>query len=134
MKENYVYPIIIKKKENGGVLVSTPDFPGQMTEVENEVDAVGAAQDMLALCIIDNEKKGRDNPLPTDESQIVIVENEKVIYIHVWMPYFRNREKEVYVKKTLTIPNWLDILAKENNVNFSAVLVKGLKQELGMDI
>jgi len=53
-------------------------------------------------------------------------------YINVWMPYHRTKIKEVYVKKTLTIPVWLDMLAKENNINFSATLVKGLKEELGL--
>ena len=49
------------------------------------------------------------------------------------MPYWRTRAKEVYVKKTLTIPSWIDVLAKEKNLNFSNVLVKGLKKELGIE-
>ena len=49
------------------------------------------------------------------------------------MPYFRQIQKTIYVKKTLTIPKWLDEMAKEKNVNFSAILVKGLKAELGID-
>jgi post-segregation antitoxin (ccd killing protein) len=40
------------------------------------------------------------------------------------------KTKEVYVKKTLTIPMSLDIRARENNINFSATLVKGIKDEL----
>jgi hypothetical protein len=48
------------------------------------------------------------------------------------MPYFRNIEKVVYVKKTLTIPKWLDEMAKQQNINFSATLVKGLKNRLGI--
>lgn len=134
MKENYIYPVIIKKEENGGVLVTAPDFAGQMTEVKNETEAVIAAQEMLALCIIDNEEKGKDNPVPSEEREITIENDEKIIYVHLWMPYFRRIQKEVYVKKTLTIPSWLDMMAKEKNINFSAVLVKGLKKELGIDI
>ena len=38
----------------------------------------------------------------------------------------------INVKKTLTIPKWLDEMAKAKNVNFSAILVKGLKAELGL--
>ena len=59
------------------------------------------------------------------------VQND-VIYIHVWLPYFRNATKEIYVKKNVTIPQWLDLLAKESNINYSAALVKGIKQELGI--
>ena len=35
-------------------------------------------------------------------------------------------------KKTLTIPEWIDILATERKVNFSQVLYKALKKELGI--
>ena len=36
-------------------------------------------------------------------------------------------------KKTLTIPEWIDILATERKVNFSQVLYKALKKELGIE-
>ena len=36
-------------------------------------------------------------------------------------------------KKTLTIPEWIDILATERKVNFSQVLYKTLKKELGIE-
>lgn len=134
MKENYIYPVIIRKEGTGELIITAPDFPGQMTEADNESEAVIAAQEMLALNIIDNESMGEENPLPTEENEIIVEPGEKVVYIHLWMPYFRNMQKEIYVKKTLTIPSWLDLLAKEKKVNFSAILVKALKEELGIDI
>ena len=36
------------------------------------------------------------------------------------------------VKKTLTIPSWLNDLAIENEINFSQILQKALKEELGI--
>ena len=134
MKENYVYPILISKQEDGTLLVSAPDFPGQVTEATTEEEAITSAQELIALCIIDYEEKGLDNPSPSKEIQIAVAPNEKLVYVHLWMPYFRNATKEIFVKKTLTIPQWLDLLAKEKDLNFSAVLVKGLKKELGIDI
>ena len=59
-------------------------------------------------------------------------DGQKLVYVNLWMPYHRSTIKETYVKKTLTIPAWLDILAKQQNVNFSAVLVAGLKEVLGL--
>ena len=76
---------------------------------------------------------GGQNPEPSRLDQIVTEEGEKLVYVHLWMPYFRQIQKVIYVKKTLTIPKWLDEMAKEKNVNFSAILVKGLKAELGID-
>lgn len=132
MKENYIYPIRVKE-EDGGFLITFPDFPGQMTDAADESEVILSAQEVLSLCIMDNEEQGIANPEPSNEDTIALEKGERIIYIHLWMPYFRNINKEVYIKKTLTIPQWLDLLAKEKNINFSAVLVNGLKRELGID-
>lgn len=131
MKENYIYPVIIKKGD-AGFEISFPDFPGQVTQADTEDDAIIVAQELLALCISDNEEMCRENPISTEQEKIKLNEGEKLVYVHVWMPYFRQVEKVVYVKKTLTIPKWIDEMAKAKNVNFSAILVKGLKAELGL--
>jgi len=36
------------------------------------------------------------------------------------------------VKKTLSVPKWLDTLATEHNVNFSNILQNALMHELGV--
>lgn len=131
MKENYVYGVVLQKEEDG-YLVTFPDFPGQMTQADTEEEAIIAAQEVLALCIRDNEDLGVENPQPKKQEEIELEEGCKLVYVHVWMPYFRQVQKVVYVKKTLTIPKWLDEMAKAKDVNFSATLVKGLKQELGI--
>ena len=131
MKENYVYPVVLQKEEDG-YLVTFPDFPGQMTEAKTESEAIIAAQEVLALCISSNEDLGEKNPEPKKQEDIMLEDGEKLVYVHLWMPYFRQTEKIVYVKKTLTIPKWIDEMAKAKNVNFSSVLVKGLKRELGI--
>ncbi len=38
------------------------------------------------------------------------------------MPPFRSEIENKAVKKTLTIPHWLDKMGKTNNVNYSQVL------------
>ena len=132
MKEEYIYPIKVKEEE-GVFLITFPDFPDQMTDTDEESKVIRSAQEVLALCIIDNENQGIENPEPSSEREIQLDKGERIVYVHLWMPYFRNITKEIYVKKTLTIPQWLDLLAKDKNVNFSAVLVSGLKQELGIN-
>lgn len=132
MQENYIYPVKVKE-EDGIFLVSFPDFPNQATDAVCESEMIRNAQEVLALCIQENESEGVKNPEPSEEKDIVLEEGERLLYVHLWMPYFRRLTKEVYVKKTLTIPKWLDLLAKGSEVNFSAVLVNGLKRELGID-
>ena len=131
MKENYIYPVRIKK-EGTVFRVIIPNFPEHMTEAETEEKAIVAAQEILALCIANIEDCNQEFPDPIKQNQDVLEEDERLVYVHVWMPYFRNAQQTVYVKKTLTIPKWLDEMAKANQLNFSATLVKGLKRELGI--
>ena len=124
MENNYVYPAYIKE-EAGEKLLVFPDFEEVVVSVEDEVDYIQEAQIALALIIIGYLDEGRELPIRSDV-------RSDAIYIHVWLPYFRSMTKEVYVKKTVTIPKWLDEIAKNGNVNYSACLVKGIKMELGL--
>ncbi len=124
MTDNYIYPARITN-EAGMVKLELVDFEGAMAEAESISDAVTQAQEVLALHLIDLLDAGRELPEPSDMSDC--------IYVHVWLPYYRNMTKVIYVKKTVTIPQWLDTLAKSGNVNFSACLVRGIKEELGIN-
>lgn len=126
MKENYVYPAIMKC-EDGMVRLSFVNFPNAaIVEEKTKEEAIHSAQECLALEIMDMESRGEKLPEAS-------MDLKNVIYIHIWMPYFRNASKEIYVKKNVTIPQWLDVLAKEHKVNYSAALVKGIKSMLGIE-
>ena len=125
MENNYVYPAYIKE-EDGEKLLIFPDFEELVVSIEDDVDYIQEAQTELALIIISYLDEGRALPQRSDF-------NSNALYIHVWLPYFRNMTKEIYVKKTVTIPKWLDELAKNGQVNYSACLVKGIKMELGLE-
>lgn len=124
MKSNYTYPAKIEK-EDMGITLRFLDFPNLAASAEKEDELIEAAQEALALTILDWAAQKKELPAAS-------VVAEGAVYIHVWLPYYKNMAKEIYVKKTVTIPQWLDLLAKENHVNFSACLVKGIKEELGI--
>ena len=124
MKNNYVYPAKISNNDDTFTLEFL-DFSDLLVVEQSEEKLIESAQEVLALSIMDLLAQGKKLPKPS-------MEKGDIIYIHVWLPYYRTMEKEVYIKKTVTIPQWLDLLAKENKVNFSACLVKGIKDELGI--
>ena len=124
MKEDYIYPAKIQKSGDTIQLMFV-DFPEILVETHNIEEAVKEAQESLALSLLDFISENRKLPEPSEVNN--------AIYVHVWLPLYRSRAKEVYVKKTVTIPQWLDLLAKENNINFSSCLVKGIKSELGIN-
>jgi len=48
------------------------------------------------------------------------------------MPPIRERMAKRFVKKTLSIPAWLNSQAESYGINFSQTLQKALKQELSL--
>lgn len=124
MKNNYTYPAKIKK-EKKEIILEFIDFPDLAASAEDGDELIESAQEVLALTILDLISQGKELPKASALA-------EGAVYVNIWLPYYKNMAKEVYVKKTVTIPQWLDLLAKENHVNFSACLVKGIKEELGI--
>lgn len=49
------------------------------------------------------------------------------------MDEYRKKHNNKSIKKTLTIPAWLNTIAEKENVNFSQVLQEALKEKLGID-
>lgn len=133
MENNYTYAAILDYSEPDNINIIFPDFYGYVTGVEVGEDYITEAQNCLALAISEYESKRESLPKCSLADEIKLEEDQKLVYINVWMPFHRTKIKEVYVKKTLTIPNWLDILAKNNNINFSAVLVEALKEKLRIE-
>lgn len=133
MDQNYTFPVILDFSDEEYVDMIFPDFMNMMTSVGRGEDYVVAAQEFLVLNILDLENENKDIPKRSETDKIPLYEQQQIIYINIWMPYHRSNVKEVYVKKTLTVPTWLDALAKNNNLNFSAILVKALKKELNLE-
>lgn len=131
MKDNYTYAAIFDYSEEGYINIEFPEFENLFTSVDIDSDPILAAQEILALelkRLIDTNKTVPDEMFcPTSNNS-----NEKIVFVNVWLPYHNRQIKETYTKKTLTIPTWLDILAKQANLNFSSILVKALKKELNL--
>lgn len=132
MEKNYTYPVILDYIDDEMIEVTVPNFPDLCTCVEKE-KYIEQIQDFIAITIVDYEERGKDLPEPFKADEIEIKDNQTLLFVNLWMPYYRSKVKINYVRKTLTIPSWLDILAKEKNINFSAALVKALKEQLGIE-
>ena len=125
MNDNYTYPAKITRNKDG-ILLEFVDFEYLVADGDTIEQAIKNAQEVLALHLIETLDQGKTLPEP---SQL----EKGVVYVNVWLPYYRNITKEVYIKKTVTIPQWLDSMAKAKNINFSACMVKGIKEELGIE-
>jgi hypothetical protein len=52
--------------------------------------------------------------------------------IEAYMPLIRDEMANKAIKKTLTIPKWLNDLGEDKKINFSQVLQNALKENLGV--
>ena len=132
MKDRYVYPAVISFSESDEVYyINFPDISNAFTFAENEEEIMESAKEVLELCIYDLEEQGQNVPSPTSISNI-LKENISVIMVEVWMPVVRDKFRNKSVKKTLTIPKWLNDIAEEYNVNFSQLLQAAIKNYIGI--
>lgn len=130
-KDRYIYPAIFDFADDG-ISVEFPDLPGCLTCGDTVEEAFAMAKEAMALHLWGMEEDGDPIPEPTPIDQIKVESNQVVVLIEVWMPAFRDAMAEKAVKKTLTIPKWLNDLAEREKVNFSHVLQNALKTHLGV--
>ena len=123
MKKN-VYPAVFEPEE-GGYNVSFPDLPGCLTCGDNLEDALFMAEDALRGYLEWLEEDEEPLPLPSNPKNITPSDKGFVSLVSVWL-YPMHEDKSV--KKTLTIPKWLNDEAVKKKVNFSQVLQKELKR------
>lgn len=131
MKNKYLYPAIFHFADDG-ISVEFPDLPGCLTYGNDEEEAFKNAKEALELHMFGLEEDLEDIPEASHIKDIKLEENETLVFIDVWMIPVRDQLRNKAVKKTLTIPKWLNDVATENKVNFSLVLQGALKEYLGI--
>lgn len=125
--DRVLYPCKIRKKD-GVYYVEFVDFPECFTDGESPEEVLTNARDVLEGIIFSYIKNGKPLPSPSFFEE----GSADVTYIDAWVGMVKDRVNNQAVRKTLTIPKWLNDIAEKNAVNFSAVLQTGLKEYLNI--
>ena len=128
----YVYSAIFSDKE-GKFLVSVPDLPGLHTFGNSMADALYMAQDAIEMWLWDAENKGEAIPQASSLKKIAKMcksTDQVVSLIAADTDEYRRQNDTRSVKKTLSIPAWLNHKAEKANAPFSQILQQGLKEYL----
>ncbi len=115
------YPAIFHKAEEGGFWVSFPDIPECLTEG----DTIEMASDALGLAISSRYQEKEIIPTPS-EPENISVDDGFLVVIEFDMLAYQKRTNSKAIKKTLSIPQWLNEEAVAMNINFSQVLQEAL--------
>ena len=119
------YPAIFHPEEVGYSVI-IPDIEGCFTQGETMDEAVTMAQDAIGLMLEDQKVC----PTPSLPSALTVDPGDFVAMVPFDMTEYKKKFKPV--KKTLSIPGWLNDAAEAAQINFSGVLQEGLKSELGL--
>lgn len=125
------YPALFHKAEEVGFWISFPDIPECLTEGDNMEEAYNMAIDALGLCLSDMEKNNIPFPAPSPVDKITVDADAVLVVIEFDMLAYKKRTSSRAVKKTLTIPEWLNEQAIQLNINFSQVLQDALMEKVG---
>ena len=132
------YPAIFyKNKDNEGYTVVFPDLEYGATEGRNETEALQMAQDYIGSWLYEDYLENITFPKPSSIEEITVEEDEfsdmsKTFVSLVGMDiadYVRKNETKI-VRKNVSIPSYLNELAKKRNLNFSQILQEALLAEL----
>ena len=126
----YAYPAIFTPEEDGTYSIVFPDLDGCYTCGDSIEDGLEMAEDALALVLYGYEKDGREIPAPSAPSTLTLSGNEFVNYVACDTMAYRKMYNNKAVKKTLTIPEWLNEAASSMGLNFSQVLQEALLQKV----
>lgn len=118
-----------------GISVRFPDLPGCLTSGDNAEEAYAAAREALEgfLYVMEQDGDTIPTPSPLDAILAQAEAGEAACDVQVYMPVVREAMENKAVKKTLSVPKWLNDAAESQHLNFSQVLQEGLKRNLGID-
>ena len=128
MKKKLFYPAIFHKAEEGGFWVTFPDIPECMTQGDDMEEAYMMASDALGVCLVDMETAKEPFPVPSSPDSISLEAGSFLVVIEFDLLAYKKRTRSTAVKKTLSIPEWLNEEALALNVNFSQVLQDALME------
>ncbi len=134
-----IYPACFFKEEKGYSVVF-PDLNWLATSGETESEAINMAVDCLAGYLFMLKNDGEKAPKPSDMKDISIkkiareldagTEGAFVNMVSVDVDEYAKLHFEKAVKKTLTIPAWLNAAAIEKKINFSQTLQEALLRKV----
>ena len=125
------YPAIFHEAEEGGYWISFPDLPEALTEGDDMEQAYEMANSALGLAITSRLKYGEVIPKASSIKELVIKEGI-VVLVEFDLREYQKKHNSRAVKKTLSIPEWLNEEAIAAGINFSQVLQEALMLKLNI--
>lgn len=127
----YVYPALFVVEEDG-IIVTFPDLDDTFTDGATMQEAFENAEDVLNLMLWNREEEKEEIPLPSQPEQITVPQGATLAMIKADTLAYRKIHDTKTIRRSITIPSWLDTLARERNINFSQLMQNAIRRECGI--
>lgn len=131
----YAYPIVITYETDPSgnhYLVYVPDFDSY-TAGTSIANAIEMGQDAISLLAWDYEEDKKNLPEPSKLSTLrEEYPGSTVTLVAIDTEEYQKKCGNKAIKKTLSIPAWLNTRAEEAGINFSQTLQEALKDKLAL--
>ena len=114
--------------ESGGYAVEFPDLTGCVTGGDSMAEAVFMAEDAASGWVLTELEDGNKAPEATAINEVATEEGQFVSLIALDMDAYAAKYGSNAVKKTLTIPAWLNTFVEQNGISCSKVLQDALSK------
>ncbi|WP_418746015.1 type II toxin-antitoxin system HicB family antitoxin [Frisingicoccus sp.] len=126
------YPALFHEAEEGGFWITFPDIPECMTQGEDMYQAYEMAVEALGLALTGRVEEQKELPAASSPQDVCIDSGSILVVVEFDMAEYRRKHCSRAVKKTLSIPEWLNEMAMRQNINFSQVLQEALMEKIGV--
>ena len=122
-----VYPAVFHSEDNA-YWVEFPDLPGCQSYGDSISDTIENAREALEVYAISLIESNKKLPPATDIAKIDIEDGTFASLVDIDLSAYFKKAKAV--KKTLTIPEWLNEAAMQKGINFSQTLQDALMAKI----
>jgi len=120
----FVYPAVFHTNKDGSITITYPDLPGCISEGKSLANALYMAQSALTQWMEYLSEKKIDIPNPSDATEIAVGESEFVNLVRA------DVKDSKAVRRTVSIPKWMDDRAAKSGLSLSRVLQEALSEKV----
>lgn len=128
----YVFPAIITNLDKDDYNITFPNFKEIVTYGDTLETAYIMAEDALKLCIFDLYEESKEIPEAINLNTLDLKHNQSLILVRVNLEEIIKEYDSRAIKKTLSVPSWLNKKAENAGLNFSQILQEALKERLNL--
>ncbi|HFI0448244.1 TPA: type II toxin-antitoxin system HicB family antitoxin [Streptococcus suis] len=121
-----LYPAIFTP-DGQYTMVTFPDIPEAITQGKDFDEAYTMALEVLGFALEDYLEYPKATPIQELKKQYP---DDDIALVAIDMLAYKKKYQSKKVRKNVTIPEWLNELAEEHNINFSQVLTEALELKL----